>query len=69
MSPPLGVRAICGRGRVEFALAVPVAEPVDGEVSDSTAANRSAVSGWIGLKVATRVAVTGWHRASSSAVA
>jgi hypothetical protein len=27
------VRGICGRGRVEFALEVPVAEPVDGEVA------------------------------------
>src|SRR3954470_11045035 len=67
MGSPLGFRGIPGRGRVEFALEVPVAEPVDGEVSN--AANRLAVSGWIGLKAATRVAVTGWHRASSSAVA
>src|SRR3954464_10890043 len=69
MGPPPGVRDICGRGRVELALEVPVAEPVDGEVS--TAANSAAVSGWIGLKAATwrSAAVTGWHRASSSAVA
>ena len=33
MGPPLGIRGICGRGRVEFALEVPVAEPVDGEVA------------------------------------
>ena len=33
MSPPLGIRDVCGRGRVEFALEVPVAEPVDGEVA------------------------------------
>src|SRR3954471_7094501 len=49
----LGIRDVCGRGRVEFALEV--AEPVDGEVS--TAAKRLAVSGWIGLKAATRVPV------------
>src|SRR3954470_16991908 len=38
---------------------------------DSTAANSAAVSGWIGLKAATwrSAAVTGWHRASSSALA
>ena len=33
MGSPSGVRGICGRGRVEFALEVPVAEPVDGEVA------------------------------------
>ena len=29
----LGFRGICGRGRVEFALQIPVAESVDGEVA------------------------------------
>src|SRR3954453_12449983 len=33
MGPPLGFRGIFGPGRVEFALEVPVAEPVDGEVA------------------------------------
>jgi hypothetical protein len=33
MGPLLGIRGICDRGRVEFALEVPVAEPVDGEVA------------------------------------
>jgi hypothetical protein len=31
MGPALGIRDVCGRGRVEFALEVPVAEPVDRE--------------------------------------
>jgi hypothetical protein len=33
MGSPLGFRGILGRGRVEFALEVPVAEPGDGEVA------------------------------------
>src|SRR3954468_15546801 len=33
MGSPLGFRSILGRGRIEFALEVPVAEPVDGEVT------------------------------------
>ena len=33
MGSPLGFRSILGRGRIEFALEVPVAEPVDGEVA------------------------------------
>ena len=33
MGSPLGFRGILGRGRIEFALEVPVAEPVDGEVA------------------------------------
>ena len=33
MGSPLGFRGILGRGRIEFALEVPVAEPVDGKVA------------------------------------
>ena len=33
MGSPLGFRGILGRGRIEFALEVPVAESVDGEVA------------------------------------
>ena len=33
MGSPLGFRGILGRGRIEFLLEVPVAEPVDGEVA------------------------------------
>src|SRR3954451_1007869 len=43
MGSPLGFRGILGRGRIEFALQVPIEEPVDGEgrhsASSSTVAS------------------------------
>ena len=71
MGPPLGIRDVCGRGRVEFALEVPVAEPVDGEVAGQ---HRGEQVGGVrvdrveGGNVAS-VAVPGRHSASSSGVA